>query len=75
MTNKKPAPFSIELCREETAQWIAEMAQHEGFLKYAQERCKELEKDESGLFVGLRHRVKEIMDARKSNEESASGTH
>ena len=47
---------------EETAQWIAKLAMTKGWLDYARGRCKELEKDESGLYVGLGNRIKEIID-------------
>ena len=57
-----PAPFSQEAVMEEAAQWIATMAMTEGWIDYARARCKQLETDESKLFVGLGKRIKEIID-------------
>jgi hypothetical protein len=47
---------------EETAQWIAKMGMTKGWLDYARGRCKELEEHESGLYLGLRKRVREIIE-------------
>lgn len=54
------------LAFESQAQWLAHLARHEGWKKYAQERCKELEQDESFLWLGLRHRIKELLDEKTS---------
>ena len=50
---------------EQAAQWVAKMAMTKGWLDYARWRCKQLEKDESGLYKGLGKRVKEIIDLNK----------
>ncbi len=48
---------------EETAQRIAKLAMTKGWLDYARGCCKELEKDESGLYEGLGKRIKQIIDS------------
>lgn len=65
-TNPQAWDSSPKEAFERQAQWLAYLAKHEGWKKYAQERCKELEQDESFLWVGLRNRIKELLDDETS---------
>jgi glycine cleavage system H lipoate-binding protein len=44
---------------EKQIELLAQMVLRTGWLAYAKQRAKELEEDESGLFVGITEKVRE----------------
>ena len=44
---------------------LVKMALQKGWLAYAKQRSKELEEDESGLFVGITERVREKLKEKQ----------
>ena len=50
---------------EQQVKHLTKMALQKGWIAYAKQRAQELEKDPSGLWVGLIDAVRERLDERK----------